>query len=159
MFDRDTKRFIACTLVDVSIKRINEILRGVKVGETSNIALVRWEDGTVVSSSTWNTDEATETLNIEDANLNMGVDEQVFAKMKGLVDFTRYWDPSTVKEAYANEIFTHNGKLVMMNPVPVPPDDYDEVYSPEFMVIMSIEEMEGKCLCRQVFGFHLLYVV
>jgi hypothetical protein len=89
VYDRVTGAFIACTLADVSISRLVSIIQSIKIGDTSNAALVRWDDkGTVVASSKWDTATAKDVVYV--SSLEMGVDQTTFDSIKDQVDFDGY---------------------------------------------------------------------
>lgn len=139
VFDRMSGEFIGCTLLDVSISKIQEILDGVKIGETSEIALARWDDGTVVSSSQWDASIAQDTVKLSD--LKLGIDDEGFDEIRSLVDYEKPWTPQSVQNAYRKGTIEHEGRSIAFFPIPVP-DKYYENYSPEFIVVLSIEKAE-----------------
>ena len=139
VFDRITKTFIACTLIDVSIGSIEAVLDDVVVGETSEVALIHWEDGTVVASPKWDSENAESTTNI--ADIGIGVDAATFQEIKNLVDYNKFWDPIQVQEAYKSTVIEHEGRLLAFYPVPVPLQ-YDELFRPKYLSVLSIEKSE-----------------
>ena len=140
VYDRSTGEFIACTLADVGVDQISKIIEDVEIARTSKIALVRWnEEGTVVASPRWDSSFATSTTTVMDPSLGLGVDREIFEKMKIIVDFTRLWDPAQAREAFEGGWFVNEGKLITGFPVPVPPDLYDGSYRPEYLVVRSID--------------------
>ena len=147
VFDRVSHEFIACTLVDVSIVKLYDILVGSSVlGETSEAALVRWDDrGTVVVASQWDPTVEDENAFLTDAGnkLNLGVTADVYERIRTLVDFSQPWTPANVKEIYSDTVFQADGKLIMMHPIPTIPDTFDPVYVPEYLVIITIDEDEA----------------
>ena len=139
VYDRLTRNFIGCTLLDVSIQRIESVLEDVEVGDTSEVALVRWDDGTVVASPQWDSLTARETVKIDE--IDVGIDDDTFQKIKDIVDFKKMWEPEEVEATYKKTIVRHKGRLVATYPVPVP-IKYVESYQPEYLVVLTIEEQE-----------------
>ena len=147
VFDRVTDEFIGCTLVDVSILKLYDILVGSSfLGETSEAALVRWDDrGTVLVASQWDPLKEDENAYLTDFDndLNLGVNAQIYKEIRSMVDYSQPWNADDVKKAYSETIMEANGRLIMMHPVPTVPDEYDPVYEPEYMVIITIESDES----------------
>jgi HAMP domain-containing protein len=140
VYDRVTGAFIACTLADVSISRLVSIIQSIKIGETSNAALVRWDDSTVVASSKWNSTQENRTKKV--ALLGIGVDQATFDSIKAQVDFTGFWDGAQVRKSFKETFYKEDGQLISAYPIPTPPDDYDEQYRPDYMIILTISESE-----------------
>lgn len=147
VFDKITDEFIGCTLVDVSILKLYDILIGSYfVGDTSEAALVRWDDrGTVLVASQWDplVEDENAYLTDFDNDLNLGVNARIYEEIRNLVDYSQPWNPADVKNTYNNTVKEANGRLIMMHPVPTVPDEYDPVYEPEYMVIITIESDEA----------------
>jgi len=127
-----SSEFIGCTLVDVSVNKLYEILVGSSdVGETDASALVRWDDlGTVVVATKWDPAVATMSAYVTDRNLDLGVTSDIYKQMRSLVDYSKPWDQAEVKALYRQTTFYQNDKLIMMHPVPDIPKEYDPLYLP-----------------------------
>jgi len=134
IFDRRTGHFLGCTLLDVSIDHMAELLKVLEVKGTEDIALVRWDDGTIVYSSQWNSTHANRTIHVSDLDF---CDDTTFNRLKSLVNFTKPWDASKVRETFHTNMYTEKGKLVAAFPIPEPPPKYCPRYRPYFMVIKS----------------------
>jgi len=140
VYDRLTGEFIACTLADVSVEQIGEIMEDISFGETTEVALLRWDDeGTVVASPRWDSTSASSTISVLDADLSLGLDEATFEQFKSLVDFTKPWDPIEVRRSFEENLLRTQGKMLSAFPIPVPPAEYDPEYFPEFLVVSSID--------------------
>ena len=143
IYDRVTNNFIGCVGIIVTITDMVNLIQDSKVGETSEVSLVRWSDGTVVASSLWDPNIANGTAKVYQTNFGMGIDKEKFDSITQLVDFSSYWEPKEVQT-----VFEHSGKFEANNrflsayPIPTPPKEYSETYRPEFMVIVSIEKNE-----------------
>ena len=135
VFDKMTGHFLACTLLDVSIAQMTEVLRTLHSEEDADaIAMVRWEDGTIVSSNKWNTSAANQTMNVVELDF---MDMKTFDHLRSLADFTSQWDPVELRQVFKKNVLSRNGKLVAAFPIPTPPLVYDSTYRPEFMVIQT----------------------
>ena len=141
VFDRTTGEFIACTLADVSISQINQILADI-VNVTSqraanlvdDIALVRWDDGVVITSTEWDGTNATETIGVEDLDI---VSLQQFEELKLLVK------EDDIRQAYDDFILKGQKgiqKIVAAYPIPLPPSQPDPDYLPRAMLLVSVSE-------------------
>jgi len=143
IYDRVTNNFIGCVDVSVSITDLVNTIQNSKVGETSEVSLVRWSDGTVVASSLWVPIIANLTAKVYQTDFGMGIDEEKFDSITQLVDFSSYWEPKEVQTAFeVKAIFEVNNRIFSAYPIPTPPKEYSETYRPEFMVIVSIEKDE-----------------
>jgi len=140
VYDRITGEFIACTLADVGVDQMAEIVAEASIGETTETALVRWDDeGTVVASPKWISSSATSTVSVFDEELGIGLDKDTFEQIKSLVDFTQPWDPVKARNEFEGNLFRVGGKMLSCFPIPEIPFEYDPEYFPEFMVVSSIE--------------------
>jgi hypothetical protein len=135
LFDRMTGHFVGCTLLDLSIAQIADILSSVQTEESSDIAMVRWEDSTVVYSSEWNTTVATETIYCWDLHI---CDNETFHHIKALVDFNSSWDHDDIMTTFRENTYAKDGELIAAFPIPRPPPVYDATYRPKFMVMQSV---------------------
>ncbi|CAB9497324.1 expressed unknown protein [Seminavis robusta] len=153
VYDLMSKEFIGCTLVDVSVDDLQETLDLFQLGNTSSVALIRWDEdqditegeaGTVIScgGQCQYDKERSEAYHITNFPQYFGIDDALFEEMQNLVDYEQVWDPKQVKSLYKETLYTKNGRLIMMYPVPYVPSEYDPNYSPNFMVVMSITEEE-----------------
>ena len=117
-----------------------EIVEEASIGETTETALVRWDDeGTVVASPKWISSSATSTVSVFDEDLGIGLDKETFEQIKSLVDFTQPWDSLEARGEFEGNLFRVGGKMLSAFPIPEPPFEYDPDYFPEFMVVSSIE--------------------
>lgn len=140
VYDRVTGEFIACTLADVGVDQLAEIVEEASIGETTETALVRWDDeGTVVASPKWISSSATSTVSVFDEDLGIGLDKETFEQIKSLVDFTQPWDSLDARNEFEGNLFRVGGKMLSAFPIPEPPFEYDPDYFPEFMVVSSID--------------------
>ncbi|CAB9506181.1 expressed unknown protein [Seminavis robusta] len=155
VFDRLTQEFIGCTLIDVTLADLRDVLDSVQVGVTSSVALVRWQrqdeiqgdtarEGMVIACANCQVDplQQTELLHVTNPKLGLGVDEVLFAQMQSLVDYNQVWDPDDVRRRYNQTVYTNDGRLIMMSPIPYLPSEYDPFYRPEYMIVMTISEAE-----------------
>ena len=141
VYDRHTNEFVACMLIDVSVDQVlNDLLAEVPK-DASLYSLIRWDEkGTVVASPNWNSKKAMDTVTVD--QLNIGLDEAGYLKMKNLVNFTGLWDPKEARKSFEKYIYKNDEKRKWVSSFPVPPvpDKYDPNYFPEFMVLLSMDD-------------------
>eukprot|EP00957_Ditylum_brightwellii_P204255 15338359-Ditylum_brightwellii.AAC.1 len=143
VYDRKTKEFTGCTLLDISVEHITRLIESINITDSSSNALVRWDDeGTVIYSPKWDIKVADRTTTVSDPKLGIGISKEDFVEMKNLVDFSAPWNFTQVYEAYANAVIRRGSTRISAYPVPMPPEDYDESYRPEFMIISIFEESD-----------------
>jgi hypothetical protein len=135
VFDRMTGHFVGCTLLDVSIDQIADILSRVQIEKSSDIAMVRWEDSTVVYSKEWNSTVEHEQMHCWDLSI---CDNETIRAVKSLVNFDHKWDHKDVMAKFREKIYDKDGKLIVAFPIPQPPQVYDATYRPKFMVMQSV---------------------
>ena len=137
IFDRITGHFLGCTLLDVSIAHIAKVLESIQLDEFTDIALVRWDDGTVVYSNQWNTSVAEKTIDVADLEFCDGL---TFNNMKKLVDFEKPWNATEIKDIFRSNIYNSGGQLLAAFPIPSAPEEYDRFYRPDFIVVQAVGE-------------------
>ena len=151
VFAPDTGEFLACTLADVSIGRINEILTNLISNMNnervrshgndivSDIALVRWDSGAVVTSVRWDTADIPQQTSVNDLPF---VDNNTFYALRDLIHPP---DNNTAAEydvlgAYNKYVLdqTDTMEVVAAYPIPLPPPKYDPDYVPNGMLFVSV---------------------
>lgn len=142
VFDRMTGHFLGCTLLDMSIAHISAILESVQLDSYADIALLRWDDGTVIYSNQWNASASREVINVTDLDF---CDERTFENLLNLVDFDKTWNASEwnateIKDIFRTNIYTDGGLLIAAFPIPDPPEKYDKSYRPDFIVVQAVGE-------------------
>ncbi|CAB9506473.1 expressed unknown protein [Seminavis robusta] len=70
--------------------------------------------------------------------LEIGVDQDGYRDFYEMIDYSQVWDPKEVRETYANLIRHDSGYLVAAYPLPPVPEEYNPLYRPHFVVIMSV---------------------
>lgn len=149
VFDRATDHFIGCTLVDVSVAQLYDILEGsTQFGNTSQSALARWDDfGTVIVASQWDPNVEDEVAYLSQDHLGIGVTPEIYQEMTSLVDYTQPWNPEEIKERYKSTTFESNQngeeRLIMLYPIPDIPNEYDALYEPLYMIVISMARSEA----------------
>jgi hypothetical protein len=135
IFDRRTGHFIGCTLMDVSVSHMAELLEIVEVKGVEQICLLRWDDGTVVYSSQWNSTHLNGPNYMSDLDF---CSDTTFQRIKSLVNFAEPWNPKEVREIFHTNMYTEGRKLIAAFPIPEAPPKYCKRYRPYFMVMMSV---------------------
>jgi hypothetical protein len=145
VFDMLTNEFIACTLFDVSLTELyNVVNQAASFGNTTKSALIRWNDeGDVIVASNWNPRAENTTVTVTDPMLDLGVDSGIYSRIRNLVDYESVWDPMQTSQLYHKTILQTDTKLIMMHPVPSIPDTYEPLYRPKYMVLISMEKWEA----------------
>ena len=134
IFDNRTGHFLGCTMLDMSVADMAELLEVIQVNGTEEFVLVHWDDGTVVYSSQWNSTDANDYIH-DYADLGF---HDAFYRIKSLVDVNEPWNASEVGEILHENMYAKDGKLGAAFPIPEPPQKYCPLYRPYFMVIKSV---------------------
>lgn len=129
---------------------VQQLLDEVDISDLGVLTLVRNdEDGTVVTSPYFDYDTATDATTIDDPALQTGVDQELFAEMKSVVDFSTQWDPQEATMAFQSAIFETNENYITLYPIPPIPETYDPNYVPEFYAIFTFSKLEGITMINQ----------
>ena len=143
IYDRQTREFVACTYIGISLSLIETSLKDYTVTDNSEVSLVRFDsNGTVVAStatsaSAGKTDSDVYTID----QLNVGLTRTTYQDLFQLVDYesSEPWDPISVRALYENfSVAMNNGFLVTVSTIPHIPDVYTPNYRPNFFVVSSI---------------------
>jgi hypothetical protein len=129
VFDRLTGHFIGCTLFDISIHHIASLLLG---NPESDLALVLWEDGTVLASSEWDSRVATDTMHVSELSF---MDQATFNGFRALFDFDSEGHTDTVYNNTDNVIERDDGSVLAMHPIPVASYNHVDDHRPAFVLI------------------------
>ena len=142
VYDRTTKDFVACTYAGLNALFLEEILLDSLVYPSSHITIVRYgAAGEVIASTAWNiTENGQPPYGYE---LDIGATEETFKNFDNLFDFEdSRWDPAHVRGLFESEFVEIDGFVVSGHPFPPIPDQYDEKYRPEFLIIISTPESD-----------------
>lgn len=134
-----TGHLIGVATSDVKLSVMNKLLQVSRLNADSELALVRYDDGTVVADSleSWLSTDA-ESLHISQTGI---ADQESFGILAKAVDFTAVWDPEDVRKALArNVIAVDSYGLVTGHPLPIPPNEYDPSYRPVYMIVHAVSE-------------------
>ena len=149
-YDYQTSQFVTCLLFDFSLADIQQLLDEVRIGDLGVLTLVRNDEyGTVVTSPYFDYDTATDTTTIDDPALQTGVDQNMFAEMKNVLDFSTQWDPQEALMAFQNAIFQTEENYVTLYPIPPIPETYDPNYMPEFYAVFTFSKTESIAMINQ----------
>ena len=131
-----TGNFIGCVIIDIALKTIFDGLASSKLTPDSNIALVRYSDGDLVSDTLGSVfvSENT-TFNIVETGI---VDNATFEELRNAVNFSSQWTFDQVNEAYQRITVPSSNRLITAYPLPVPPQEYDSTYVPIFIALHSV---------------------
>lgn len=137
VFDRMTGEFIACTLIDVSIGEVLDVIQHIATAGHgfSTVSLVNWDDGTVVAGPFWDARTAIDTIQITETGM---IDQPHFDQIRSLLNFSQPWDPNVVRNVQV--VDNGDASVVTAYPVPVPPKQYDPTYIPKYMVLFRVND-------------------
>jgi len=130
--------FIGCVGIDVSAHDWSTHMNKTKINEYSELILVNFDDGTVISDSTHSyLSENGTAIYADDLGL---LEKETFSRFQNAVNFSGIWDPVEAEKAfeYVFEPYEEDGLMMTAYPIPVIPDVYDPSYKPEFLVLHSI---------------------
>jgi hypothetical protein len=101
-------------------------------------------DGTVVAGPGFSPSNVTvsTTINITETGF---VDEETFGTLISIADWDSEWDPAVVKQKLNDNFVRVEGQVMSAVPSPLPPDEYDPLYKPDFWIFLSaqVEEVLG----------------
>mmetsp|Transcript_15777 Transcript_15777/g.33367 ORF Transcript_15777/g.33367 Transcript_15777/m.33367 type:complete len:1213 (+) Transcript_15777:226-3864(+) len=139
VYDIKTGAFVCCIAVDFFMDKVNQMLEDVRVNELGILTLVRNdENGTVAASSKFDLDYEGGTTTVDNPALETGVDQEMFAKIKYLVNFSQLWDAKNASEDFAVAFSDEDGDhIISAYPIPTIPE-HDPSYRPEFFAIFSL---------------------
>lgn len=130
IFDRVTGDFIGCTLADISISHINDVLIGM-AQENMEVVLVRWNDGEIIAGTGVN--RTNETLSIPITSL--GFTSKNFDELKRQI-----YQPRENQSQTEHIDSDDDGNIVSAYAIPTPPDAFDENYEPNSLILMLVNE-------------------
>ena len=116
VFDRVTNEFIACTLADVSVAEMTRKIETFKITNMTDVHLVKWDDGTVVTSTKWNVTNSSRITTIFD--IDSGVDAALFSDMKQ--QFTLSLENNRDRPQL-RPVYPSHENVFAMHPIPVSP--------------------------------------
>ena len=154
LFRHRTGYFIACSSIEIIVDTLfNELSNSIGTNET-DLSLVRFDDGRIVTGAGW---DRTTTTNDDDNDTAAAtstppyvwetgfMDQTTFERMTSIVNWDEEWDPNEIFEllqaGLSDNYFVDNTgtnrNSFFAYPVPVPPKQYDPMYRPEFLLILS----------------------
>lgn len=128
VYDRETQELIGTIGINVDMVRFGEIVSGFDIGNSSELMLVRWdEEGRIVASDR------------KQGGLFTIFDDDVGIDQDALREIQNSFEDNSRSDGYepANFHTTRliNGHFVSTSPVPIPPEEYDPNYRPQFLVV------------------------
>lgn len=147
VFDRKTGEFIACTAHDLDLALAQDLMRSISVNTRTKSALVRL-DGTLVAG--WGLEFATNnvTVNIVDTEF---VDQKTYDALT--VDRfweDSIWDATTVMQKLSTNFVDRNDQVLAVVPIPLPPDNFDKDYEPDFLLFIQADVDDVNGLVDQI---------
>jgi hypothetical protein len=146
IYDRETKAFVTCSMIAMSLASVEDKLRESLVTNRSALSLVLFDvNGTVIKSTaspriSGNNDQSLPTIDQLGVGLSKASYQKLHARIQSALElgFDEQWDPETVKAKLAAIVVGDDDKyLVAVSPMPQVPEKYDPAYQPELLVVMS----------------------
>mmetsp|Transcript_25294 Transcript_25294/g.50638 ORF Transcript_25294/g.50638 Transcript_25294/m.50638 type:complete len:1747 (-) Transcript_25294:50-5290(-) len=139
VYDSQTGKFIACIMIDITLDGVQNVMDEVALDEWAVPIVSRWDDGTVVTAPNVEFDAAPKT--VYDHSLGTGVNRETFDAIRSLVDFNGQWDPKEAQTAFELTSFGNDdSSIIFASPIPPIPADYDPLYYPQFVTILSVSK-------------------
>jgi hypothetical protein len=139
VFDRMTNEFIGCAHIDLSLLQAQKLLEDVSEDMPSDIVLTK-PDGTVVVGAVQSVN-GTVTSYIPKLWETDFIDSQTYRKLTDDLAFWEgEWDIESARKKY-NFSVKSKGKYYTVFPSPVPPDEYDPLYKPDFYIFGAIDAL------------------
>ena len=137
VFDRKTNELIACTHLDLSIVQAEKLLDDITKDLPSNTVVIK-PDGTVVVGAT-QTDADRNTVNYTPKLWETDfIDIETYRKLTDSISFWEdEWDIESAQNKYNFSVKSKDTYFTVF-PSPIPPDVYDPLYRPEFLIFSSI---------------------
>ncbi len=141
LLDR-TGEFIACTAHDLNLQLAEDLVKSVSVNTRTNATIVRL-DGTLIAGSGFDFSNNTSTVNIVDTDF---IDQLTFEKLTANSFWeSNIWDAATVKEHIRDNYVRLHNRVIASVPIPLPPDEFDKDYEPDFLVFVeaNVDDVYG----------------
>ena len=141
VFDRRTNELIACTHLDLSKLQAEKLLEDIAEDIRSDMVLTK-PDGTVVVGADQTDVNGTiinQTPMLWETDF---IDLDTYSELTDNLAFWEgEWDIQSARNTYKLTVKC-NGKYFTVFPSPIPPDDYDPLYEPDFLIFGSIDAEE-----------------
>ena len=145
VFDRKTGELIACTFIDLALTQAHKLLRDVAKDMASDLVLTTPDGTVVVGGGTVPEDLTTVATGSNTVTLTPKLWETDFIDLdtyRTLTDDLAFWetewDIESARKKYKQSV-PSNGKYYTVFPSPIPPDEYDPLYKPDFYIFGSID--------------------
>ena len=139
---QSTNEFIGCASLDLDVTFLSNFLNR-SVTNTQAQAVLVTIDGRLVASAPYNLQTTLPpTSRSWNTTIENFLDTTSFQKLTSRIDWRSAWDSKTVQQILLNtEVDIRNGRELVAYPIPVPPEEYDPKYRPEFWIIFSAADM------------------
>jgi len=136
-FDRKTNELIACTYVELSLGQAQKLLAEIGEDMPSDMVVTK-PDGTVMVGAK---NETMLTPKLWETDF---IDEETYHKLTDNLAFWEgVWDAESARSRYNFGEKSDGGKYFRVLPSPNPPDEYDPLYRPDFLIFGSIDTRVG----------------
>lgn len=136
IFLHRTGEFIACTAHDLNLQLAEDLVESISSNTRSNAVLTRL-DGTLVAGSGVDLSKFNETVNVVDTDF---IDQQSFDKITSRRFWDHdLWDPTSTKSSTKDNVVRLDTRIVVCVPVPLPPEEFEKNYAPNFFVFVEAD--------------------
>lgn len=135
-----TGELIGCVTVDLSVTRLNALLKKVTPSVGEVLAIVDYQTGALVGNSEDSGFLVSDHHRLSD--LGIPNDDTVIEILRKSVNETvrEGWEPGTNEELVSREVFKFDFGMVSVYPLPVPPVEHNSNYIPRYLVIQLASE-------------------
>ena len=137
IYDDLTTQLIGTVSMEIPVTELEKVLERVRVYVSMTVALVTWQDGILVAGATLDATETPTNITIEEY-APATTDFDMFNRMKDTIMGTYH----ETKELQHFEVRI-DAVYYAATPVPLPPETYDENYSPQLLVVVRFDGSEG----------------
>jgi hypothetical protein len=129
-----TGHFVACTGFDLTLQLASDLLSSVVINDRTNVAMTRIDGTVVAGAGLFPNQEQTETFHIADTDF---MDEAEFKNLTSIANWDSEWDPKKDKDKLYLSFVDSGGQKLSAVPSPIPPEECDPRYCPDFWIIVS----------------------
>jgi hypothetical protein len=147
VFDRLTNELIGCTHIDLSLVQAEHLLADIAEDMPSDMVVTRTDGTVVVGASQKNANGNSQTTSLTPKLWETDfIDLETYKMLTDNLAFWEgKWDIASAQNKYNFSVYS-NGNYFSVFPSPIPPDEYDPLYKPDFFIFGSIdaEEQDNK---------------
>ena len=137
-----TGEFLACTGHDINLQLAEDLVDSVSVDTRTNVALTRL-DGSLVAVSSFNHSSRTDNFKLVDSGF---IDQQTYDQLTSNPFWVQdVWDAAAVQKIVKNNVVHSSNRIIACVPVPLPPEEFERGYMPDFFlfVVANVDDVFG----------------